>query len=289
MNSVLILRVVLLAYTAVFAVYYIKDCVAHKDEFKNRKFVALAIIGFYSNFLDTLGIGSFATTQAGFKFTKSSEDAIMPGTLNVGDCIPVVLEAVLFFGLIEIDTLTLVAMIAAAIIGAIIGASIVSKWSLKLVRIALGIALIAMAIIFICQLTQFGPFGTTGDATALVGIKLVIGVVCNFFLGAFMTIGVGLYAPCTALCAALGMNVQAAFPIFMGSCAFLMPSAGMKFIKEGKYDRVASVMLTLFGCVGVMCAYLFVSSIPKNQLIIVLIFVMLFTAGLFFKDAMKSE
>ena len=57
-----------------------------------------------------------------------------------------------------------------------------------------------------------------GTATGLSGIKLVVGVVINFFLGALMMIGVGLYAPCMALVGALGMNIGVAFPIMMGSC-----------------------------------------------------------------------
>ena len=96
-----------------------------------------------------------------------------------------------------------------------------------------------------CKLMEVGPFGAAGTATGLTGIKLVLGIVINFFLGALMTIGVGLYAPCMAMIGALGMNIKSAFPIMMGSCAFLMPSCGIKFIKEGKYDRKASVMLVV--------------------------------------------
>lgn len=288
MNAVLILRVVLIAWTAVFTVFMIKDCIAHKEDFNGKKMIPLAIIGCVTNFLDTLGIGSFATTQAGFKFTQSSPDDVMPGTLNVGDTIPVVLEAVLFFGLIEIAPLTLIGMIAAAVVGAVIGASIVSKWPVKLVRIALGCALIILAIVMACKLLNFGPFGAAGTATSLSGIKFVIGIVMNFVLGALMTVGVGLYAPCMALCGALGMNVSAAFPIMMGSCAFLMPSAGIKFVKEGKYDRKASIMLSVFGVIGVLIAYFLVKSLPLTTLTWIVIAVMLFTSFMFFKDAAKA-
>ncbi|MGO5052447.1 permease [Lachnospiraceae bacterium LCP25S3_G4] len=288
MSSVLILRIVLIAWTAVFAVYFIKDCIAHKEDFDGKKMVSLALIGCITNLLDTLGIGSFATTQAGFKFTQSSPDEVMPGTLNVGDTIPVVLEAVLFFGLVEVGAVTLIGMIAAAVIGAVIGAGIVSKWPVKLVRIALGCALIFLAIVMACKLLGVGPFGATGTLLSLTGVKLVIGIVINFILGALMTIGVGLYAPCMALCGALGMNISAAFPIMMGSCAFLMPSAGIKFVKEGKYDRKASVMLSIFGVIGVLIAYLVVKTLPLTILTWVVICVMLFTSGMFFKDAAKA-
>ncbi|MFV0362300.1 MAG: permease [Suipraeoptans sp.] len=288
MSAVLILRIVLIAWTAVFAVFFIKDCIAHKEDFDGKKMIPLALIGAITNFLDTLGIGSFATTQAGFKFTKSSPDEVMPGTLNVGDTIPVVLEAVLFFGLIEIAPLTLIGMIAASVVGAVIGAGIVSKWTVKYVRIALGCALIGLAIVMVCRMMSWGPFGAQGTLTALTGVRLVIGIVINFFLGALMTIGLGLYAPCMALVSALGMNISAAFPIMMGSCAFLMPSAGMRFVKEGRYDRKASVMLTVFGVIGVLVAYLIVKSLPLTVLTWVIICVMVFTSITFFRDASKA-
>ena len=54
----------------------------------------------------------------------------------------------------------------------------------------------------------------------------------NFVLGALMTLGIGLYAPCMILVALLGMNDATAFPIMMGSCAFLMPAASVRFVRR---------------------------------------------------------
>ena len=51
-----------------------------------------------------------------------------------------------------------------------------------------------------------------------------------------MTLGIGLYAPCMILVGLLGMNAKAAFPIMMGSCAFLMPVSSAKFVKAGSYS-----------------------------------------------------
>jgi uncharacterized membrane protein YfcA len=215
----------------------------------------------------------------------------MPGTLNVGDTIPVVLEAVLFFGFIELDPIILVALIAASVVGAVIGASIVSKWPVKIVRIALGIALIALAIILFCKTQGFGPFGAEGTITTLADLgiaKFIVGIIVNFILGALMTIGVGLYAPCMALIGALGMNIGAAFPVMMGSCAFLMPSAGITFVKNGKYDRKASIMLSIFGVVGVLVAYLIVKSMNLKVLTYIVLCVMIITSITFFHDAAKA-
>lgn len=287
MDATLILRIAIIAYTAIFAVFWIRDCIQHKEEFSKDKTVALFLIGIITNFFDTLGIGSFATTQAGFKFTKSCADEVMPGTLNVGDAIPVVVEFILFLGVIDMDSITLVALIASAAIGSYIGAGFVAKLPVKQIRIALGSALIILAIMMGCKLLQIGPFGAIGTATGLTGAKLILGVVINFFLGALMTVGVGLYAPCMAMIGALGMNVKAAFPVMMGSCAFLMPSCGIKFVKEGKYDRKASVMLTIGGVIGVLIAYFIVKEMPITILTWVVIVVMIYTSITFFRDAAK--
>lgn len=289
MDAITILRIVLILFVLVSLVYFIKDLVAHKDELKGGKPVALALIGIITNWLDTWGIGSYATTQAGFKFTKSSEDITIPGTLNVGDTFPVTLEALLFFGFVDIDPMTLVLMLAASVIGALVGAGIVCKWNLKMVRIGLGVGLTILAIVLFCKNSGFGPFGLVGTATGLTGIKLVIGLVVNFFLGALMMIGVGLYAPCMALVSALGMDVGTAFPIMMGSCAFLMNAACFKFIKEGKYDRRAALYLAVFGCVGVVIAYLLAKyAFSMYVLTYIICVVMIITAIQFFRDAAKA-
>src|ERR1035438_1288117 len=75
-------------------------------------------IGFFTNFLDTLGIGSFATTSSLFKLCSLVPDEQIPGTLNVGHTLPTVTEALLFVGLVQVDPTTLVSLIAASAVGA---------------------------------------------------------------------------------------------------------------------------------------------------------------------------
>lgn len=289
MDVIMILRIVLIIFVIASGAYFIKDLLAHMEDFQGGHWVALAIIGCITNLLDTWGIGSYATTQAGFKFTKSSPDETIPGTLNVGDTFPVTLEALLFFSFVDIDPLTLVLMLAASVVGALVGAGIVCKWNLKMVRLGLGVGLLILAIVLACKNAGIGPFGVSGEALGLTGIKLVIGIVVNFFLGALMMIGVGLYAPCMALCAALGMNIGTAFPIMMGSCAFLMNAACFKFIKEGKYDRKAALCLALFGCVGVFIAYKVACFFTLKILTYIICVVMVYTSIMFFRDANKTE
>ena len=251
--------------------------------------IATAIIGFFANFFDTLGIGSFAPSSAAFKMTKSVDDALVPGTLNVGDTVPVCVEAFLFFGIVEMDVLTLVLMLIASVIGSMLMAGIVSKFDRKKVRYAMFVGLFLLASVMLCKVLGVGPFGIVGDELGLRGAKLVIAVVVNFILGALMSIGVGLYAPCMALCALLGLNVTCAFPAMMGSCAYLMAFGnGPKFIKEGRYDMYASLTQALFGAIGVFVAYVFVKSLPIATLTKLVVAVVYLTSILFLRDAIKK-
>jgi hypothetical protein len=86
-----------------------------------------------------------------------------------------------------------------------------------------------------------------GAALELRGLRLGIGLAGNFSLGALMTLGIGLYGPCLILVSLLGMEPRAAFPIMMGSCAFLMPVGGMRFIKEGSYSLNTALILSIAG------------------------------------------
>lgn len=256
---------------------------------QKKHIIPTSIIGFIANFFDTLGIGSFAPSSAGFKFTKSVDDVLVPGTLNVGDTIPVCCEAVLFFGFVDMDILTLILMIVASVLGSILMASIVSKFDRKKVRYTLFIGLFLLATVILLKNLNFGPFGTTGTALSLRGGKLILVVIGNFIFGALMSIGVGLYAPCMAMVLALGMDAGCAFPAMMGSCAYLMAFGnGPKFISEGRYDMVASWTQAIAGAVGVYVAYAFVKSLPLDVLTKIIVVVVYVTAFVYLHDAIKK-
>ena len=198
-----------------------------------RRASALSIgVGAVTNFFDTLGIGSFATTTALFRFFKMVPDRIIPGTLNVGHTLPTVVQAFFYISVIPVDVVTLISMIAAAVAGAWLGAGIVAGWSKRNVQIGMGVALLAAAIFFTMRNLGLFPAGST--AIGVSGVLLVVAVAGNFLLGALMSLGIGLYAPCMILVSLLGMSETTAFPIMMGSCAFLMPVGSLKFIQGAR-------------------------------------------------------
>jgi uncharacterized membrane protein YfcA len=88
-----------------------------------------------------------------------------------------------------------------------------------------------------------------------------------------------------ALVYALGLSPQVAFPIMMGSCAFLMPPASIRFIKEGAYNRKAAMAMAIPGIVAVLIAAFIVKSLPLNTLRWLVIFVILYTSAVMLRSA----
>jgi uncharacterized membrane protein YfcA len=234
------------------------------------------VIGFVTNFFDTLGIGSFASTTAIFKLKGLVRDERIPGTLNVGHTLPTLVQALIYIAIVNVDVWTLTLMIAAAVLGSWLGAGVVSGWPRRNIQIGMGCALLLAATLFLLQIYDIAPGG--GEALALAGPRLAIGLGVNFFLGALMELGVGLYGPCLILVSLLGMNPQAAFPIMMGSCAFLMPIGSLKFIRRGRFSLRATLGLGLGGVPAVLIAALIVKSMELQYLRWLVVVVVLYAA-----------
>ena len=234
------------------------------------------VVGAVTNFFDTLGIGSFATTTAIFRLKQMVPDRIIPGTLNTGHTLPTVAQAFIYTSIIPVDVPTLVSMIAAAVLGAWLGAGIVAGWSKQKVQIGMGGALLAAAVfMFMRQMNLFPP---GSEEIGVRGAKLVIAIGGNFMLGALMTLGIGLYAPCMVLVGLLGMSEKTAFPIMMGSCAFLMPVGSLRFIREQCYSLRNALGLALGGIPGVLVAAYIVKQLELGTVRWLVIVVVVYTA-----------
>lgn len=278
--------VLLALLTVWFLAVLTRDVLRHRSRLESSSWRKTGIIGFITNFFDVLGIGAFAPQTALLKFTRQTDDKLIPGTMNVANTLPVLLQALIFITIIEVDPLTLVLMLVSAAIGAIVGAGIVARMSERRIRLTLGFALLVTAMFMFARNMDWIQGG--GDAIGLYNGKLVIAVVVNFVLGAVMTAGVGLYAPCMALVFALGMSPRVAFPIMMGSCAFLMPPASIRFIREGAYNRKAAVAIALPGMVAVLIAAFIVKELPLEILRWLVIVVILYTSAVMLRAGFKE-
>jgi uncharacterized membrane protein YfcA len=254
--------VALAVITIAFAAVWVRA--AQRGPESNMPSVGAAAVGALTSFLDTLGIGSFAPTTALFKVFHLVKDELIPGTLNVGLTASGVAEASLFVKSIVIDPALLASTLTSAVLGAWLGAGVVSRLPRRAIQIGMGIALLIAASVFTAYALNVMPGG--GAALALHGWRFGVAVGVCFVLGALMTLGIGLYAPCMITLALLGMAPIAAFPIMMGACALLQPVAGIRFLKTRRMDFSASLSMTLAGLIGVAIAYFIVKSLPLEWL-----------------------
>jgi uncharacterized membrane protein YfcA len=251
--------------------------------------------GFVTNFFDTLGIGSFAPTTSIFKFFKIVPDQKIPGTLNVGHTLPTIAEAFIYTAVVAVDPKTLILMIAAAVAGAFLGAGIVASWPKRNVQIGMGSALLVAAVLFtyknLPSLTGQPNLlsGSDNGTLGLEGSLLAVGLVGNFVLGALMTLGIGMYAPCMILVSLLGMNAKSAFPIMMGSCAFLMPVSSARFVKKDAYALRPALALAVGGVPGVLIAAFIIKDMDLQYVRWLVIGVVTIAATMMLRSAAKGE
>ncbi len=253
---------------------------------ESKKFIPYnTLVGIAANFLDVFGIGSFATTSAAFKLGKSVRDGDISGTMIIGDTIPICLEAFLFAKLAGVDGLTLGVLIITAVAGALVGSSLITKLNIQGMRLMMGVGMVILGVVMALRVFAVGPFGLVGEGLGLSGGRLIIAALVQFILGILMNIGVGLYAPCMALCCGLGMSVTATLPIVMGSAALVMAFGnGPQFIRAGKFDPLATITQIVGGSAGVLIAYFFVKSLDVKYLTMIIAAVVLVTAVMFFRD-----
>ncbi|MFO0922784.1 MAG: sulfite exporter TauE/SafE family protein [Pirellulales bacterium] len=261
-DSKIVLLVLLVAIAVGYIVLWSRSLFSRRNE-KLLPTPYQWMVGFITDFLDTIGVGSFATTSAFYRLGKSVDDSNLPGTLNVGHTLPTILQALIYISVIEIDLWTLYLLIIASILGSYMGAKIVSKLPKQKVQLGMGLALLVAVTVIVCKLV--GALPGQGEALGLRGSYLILGIIGNFIFGALMTIGIGAYAPIMIMVSLLGMKADSAFPLMMGSCAFLMPVASYEFIKSNRYDPRAALGLTLFGLPAVALAAWFVTMLSKES------------------------
>ena len=265
---------------------------ASEDEGTSATFSGLpspaqTAIGFVTNFFDTLGVGSYATTTSIYKLFRLVPDRRIPGTLLVGHMWPTVAQAVIYITIIQVEMPSLVALIAASILGSWLGAGVVSAWPKRKIQIGMGLALLGASALMLAKAVQWLPSG--GETLGLHGWRMAAGLVGNFAFGALMNLGIGAYAPSLILFGFLGMDLKAIFPIMMGSCAFIMPTSGMRFIGRGSYASRAALGLALGGVPGVLLAAYVVRELSVAYLLWLVIAVATYSALAMLHSARREK
>jgi uncharacterized membrane protein YfcA len=245
------------------------------------------LIGFVTNFFDTLGIGSFATTTAVFRLFRLVPDELIPGTIIVGDALPVVTQALLFISVVSVDPWQMAMLIVVCVAGGWIGAGVVAALSRRAVQLGMGGALLVAAVFM--TLGMLGQFPAGGTALAFTPRALVLALAVNLVLGALLTLGIGNYAPSLVVFSLLGMDPRAAFPIMMGSGAFVATIAGVRFVSAGRFHWRAALGLTAGGIPGVVVAVWLVKSLPLETLRWIVLVVVAYASVTLLRAGIRSR
>lgn len=304
----------LLAALSAIAIYFTAVLLrtAHRRGQLAPKIEAVGL-GAVTNFFDTLGIGSFAPTTAYMKLRKMAPDSYFPAILNAGHALPTVTQALIFIAAVQVDPWLLLACIVASCLGAFIGAPIVQGSPIRLVQGVVGAALLVAATLFALtnldagfpglhlemagttlidipayqSSTKFLPAG--GDARTLPTALFIVAVAAHFVMGVLMMFGIGLYAPSLITLSLLGLNPVAAFPIMMGSCAFLMPTSSVRFVRSERIDLRIVLGLALGGIPAVLVAALIVRSMDLVTLRWLVVVVVIYAAVLLLRSALFGD
>ncbi|MGH7523253.1 MAG: sulfite exporter TauE/SafE family protein [Gemmatimonadales bacterium] len=236
------------------------------------------LLGTATDFFDTLGVGSFATTTAILRLGRIVEDENIPGTLNVGHAIPTISEAVIFIILLGglIDLPTIVSLVIAGGIGAWFGSGIVVHWPRRAIQRGMAIALVITAGFMVLRMLT--SLSLTEGTVGLSGMSLVVAVIASVVIGSLTSLGIGNYAPTMAITYMLGMNQKSVFPIMAASASLILPAAALRFYRAGRFDRRVATGLAIGGIPGVLIAAFLVKSLPLDTVRWIVVGVLLYTA-----------
>ncbi|MBU7455916.1 sodium:solute symporter [Leuconostoc fallax] len=281
----LLLVITLLATLSLFIWQYFK---AKAPIFK--KFGLGALIGFFTDFGDTLGIGSFATTTAAFQATHFIDDGRkLPGTLNTMHAIPVMVEALFFITAVKVELMTLIPMTTAAVLGAYFGTHITKNWHAPTVQRVMAFALLIAIVIMVVRMVTTPGANNALSVHGLHGWWLVLGIAFNFGIGILMTMGLGNYAPELIFFSLMGVNPSIAFPVMMLDAALIMPTTAWNVVKMKRVSWQGLAGMVVGGVLGVFMAAKFFTSLNVTLLQILIIVVSLWTAFMLFRNSYKNN
>jgi uncharacterized membrane protein YfcA len=246
-----------------------------------------AALSAVANFFDALGIGSFAPSTAYLKIRRLTPDELIPPTMIAGYTLATVTEAFVYITSVEVDPALLFACILASSIGAIVGVVLAPRLPVRAIQTTIGVGLLIAATLY--ALTNLALLPGGGEALALPPGKFALVVLVSFALGVLTNLGIGSFAPTLILLSLLGMDPRAAFPIMMGSAAFIFVASGATILRKRPLDFSLVTGMALGGAPAVLLAAYLIKSLPLYALRWGVVFVVGYAAILMLRSAIRSR
>jgi len=246
-------------------------------------------LGAVVNFLDTLGIGSFATTTAWLRFRRMVPDRLIPPTLLCGLTPPAMMESIVFLVAFsgKLDPILLFTCVIAVFLGGLAGVPLVTRARVWVVQMTVAIGLLLAAAAYVMQGLDLFPGG--GSASSLPLTLAVIAVAANFAFGILANFGVGNYAPTLVMLSLMGMNPKLAFPIMAGGAALMGAGSSFQHVRIGKVDLKVVLGLAIGGIPAVLLAVYVVKEMPIDYLRWLVVIVVLYAAAVMARASLKGR
>jgi uncharacterized membrane protein YfcA len=245
-------------------------------------------LGAVVNFFDTLGIGSFATTTAWFKFRRMVPDRLIPQTLLCGLTPPAMTESIVFLLVLGVlvDPLLLFSCVIAVFLGGLVGVPLVTRARVWVVQATVAIGLLLAAAAYVVQAYNVFPGGTANSLP--LGLA-IIAVLANFGFGILANFGVGNYAPTLVLLSLMGMDPKLCFPIMAGGACLMGAGSSFQHMRIGEVDLKIVLGLALGGIPAVFVAAYLVKEMDIKYLRWLVVVVVLYAAAVMAHAAIKGR
>ena len=248
---------------------------------------ALAL-GAVVNFLDTLGIGSFAPTTAWFKFRRMVPDRLIPQTLLCGLTPPAMTESIVYLILlgVQVERVLLFSCVIAVFIGGLVGVPLVTRARVWVVQTIVAIGLLLAAAAYAMKNLDLFPGGGTADS--LPPTLMIVAIIANFVFGILANFGVGNYAPTLVMFSLMGMDPRFSFPIMAGGAALMGAGSSYQHIRIGEVNLKVVLGLAIGGIPAVLVAAFIVKEMPIEYLRWLVFVVVLYATAVMAHAALKG-
>lgn len=253
------------------------------DLFKNREKIGeepgnpvlIALVAPVVLFFASMGISDFAMDTLFFKKCRLVDDKRLPGTLVCASTLPLGAASAAYILTVEVDFWLVVMGMVMQSVGAWLGVGLVSRLDGRKVKTCVAWAMLISSVFLLLRLVGVG--GNGGNLTTLPLPRLLVFGVAAFFLGMGSMMAMGAKAPAMSVLLLLGLSPACVLPVIMSSCTASGISGGIRYIRQGLYQRKVVLLYATFGFLGVGAGFLFVMNLPQAVLQIVMMGIMIYT------------
>ena len=123
---------------------------------------------------------------------------------------------------------------------------------------------------------QLGAKASHHEITALHSWKLGLGFLAMLICGSLTSVGIGLFAMVQAVLFLMHLSPAVAFPIMTVAGAMQQPLTTLVFLKQGKIPLKKTLILSGFGCLGVLLVLPIVTHLQQQWLHSLLLIIMIY-------------